>query len=82
MKSGQLYFMNYFADQVAALLKRRQIFESDILDELTVCPYCMYPVSCEQLGCCGESSAHFADAYDLGDELVLACEVDVIKDEQ
>jgi hypothetical protein len=58
---------------------RRLIKESEILDELTVCPYCMNPAEGKS-GCCGESSGHFTDAYDLGDEVVLAHEVDVVGD--
>lgn len=57
----------------------RQIHDSDIKDELTVCPYCMDGPKAHgrDFGCCGESSAHFVKAYDLGDELVLADDVEV-----
>ena len=38
-----------------------------IVDEITVCPYCMYPTSemYRFKGCCGESSSHFEKAYIL-----------------
>jgi hypothetical protein len=59
------------------------IKESEIADEYTVCPYCMWKVGSNQLGCCGESRAHFADAYELvNGDVVFAYDVSVVKDEQ
>lgn len=55
----------------------RQITWAQVQDEITVCPYCMNPAR-NRIACCGESSAHFQTAYDLGDELVLAEEVEVV----
>lgn len=59
----------------------RQIRAADIQDELTVCPYCLAERNpYYHAGCCGESSLHFAKAYDLGDELVLESDVEIIPD--
>lgn len=54
---------------------------SQIQDEYLGCPYCMDGPKREydHRGCCGESSAHFAQIYDLGDELVLADYVEVVE---
>lgn len=57
----------------------RYIPANQIQAEVTVCPYCMELVGSEVRSCCGENSAHFAKAYDLGDEYVLADEVAVIE---
>lgn len=58
----------------------RQIKLSQVQDEVTVCPYCMDGPKAHgrDYGCCGESSAHFVKAYDLGDEFVLMDEVEII----
>ena len=39
------------------------IYKDQIEDEVLTCPYCMSAVSFQQMGCCGESSAHFETAY-------------------
>lgn len=57
----------------------KQVKISDIEDELLVCPYCMTEVSIDDLGCCGESSAHFETAYLIEDELYLKREIEVIE---
>lgn len=54
------------------------IYESDVIDELTVCPYCMNPRTCESLGCCGESSEHFEQAVATKDEVYLLSEVMIV----
>jgi hypothetical protein len=55
-----------------------KIKESEIVDERTVCPYCMNDVNQEGIGCCGESRDHFERAYITKDgeaHLVSECEV-------
>lgn len=54
------------------------IYESQVQDRLEVCPYCMNPPTRGQLGCCGESSAHFEPAIDTGDEIYLESEVFIV----
>lgn len=58
----------------------KRILESEIIEELLVCPYCMNPVTCEDRGCCGESSCHFERAYATKDEVYLESEVVVYDD--
>jgi hypothetical protein len=41
-----------------------------------ICPYCMNPVSYEQLGCCGESRNHFEEAYIINDIAYLPDEIE------
>lgn len=51
----------------------------DIEAIMTVCPYCMNEVyDPDRGGCCGESSAHFAVGYVVGDETYLEHEIVVI----
>lgn len=50
----------------------REIYESQIVDTLEVCPYCMNPPKGHG-SCCGE--VHYEEAYDIGDEILLASEV-------
>ena len=57
----------------------RQILLSQIQGEITICPYCGDEKH-GQIGCCGESSCHFEQAYDLGDETLSVNECDVIDD--
>jgi len=55
--------------------------ESEIEDEVLVCPYCMGEVSSDVLGCCGESSTHFEIAYILTNgEIYLDSEIVIIKE--
>lgn len=54
------------------------IYESDVIDELTVCPYCMTPRTYESLGCCGESREHFEQAVATKDEVYLLSEVFIV----
>lgn len=55
--------------------------ESDIIDEITVCPYCMNDAGSKS-GCCGESSAHFAEAYiTKAQECYLISEVELISND-
>ena len=56
----------------------KQIYESQVQDELTVCPYCMNPPTRGQFSCCGEN--HFEPAIDTGDEIYLLSEVEIIPD--
>lgn len=44
-------------------------------EKVLVCPYCMDEKSFEAIGCCGESSAHFAEAVEVDGELVLVEDV-------
>lgn len=60
-------------------MNKKQVKETDIEDIVTVCPYCMTKVSADSLGCCGESSAHFEDAYIIEDEYYLKHEIEVIE---
>ena len=61
----------------------KTIKEKDILEETTVCPYCMNIVSDRQITCCGESSAHFAQAYALyNGEVYLQNEIQVEKSQE
>ena len=54
-----------------------KIKEDDIADVVTVCPYCMNEVG-NKTSCCGESCAHFEEAYLLnGGQLVLESDADV-----
>lgn len=56
------------------------INESEILDEMTVCPYCMCQVSYNKITCCGESRSHFETAYVLDNgETLLGSEVKIVK---
>lgn len=56
-----------------------KILSADIIEEITVCPYCMETRSQESLGCCGESSCHFERAYVTKDlECYLESEVEII----
>ena len=52
---------------------------SDIVEEITVCPYCMDEKVEHGRGCCGESSCHFAKAYVTKDACYLEHEVEVVK---
>lgn len=55
------------------------LFEQQVEDKILVCVYCMNKVSGEQRGCCGESSAHFEEAYVLADnEYYLSSEVTLV----
>lgn len=54
----------------------KQIYESQVQDELTVCPYCYTPV--HKMSCCGET--HYEPAIDTGDEIYLLSEVEIIPD--
>lgn len=45
-------------------MKLTPILAKDITRIVTVCPYCMVPVQ-NRTECCGESSAHFAQAYEV-----------------
>lgn len=56
----------------------RQLKLSELIDEQTVCPYCMNPAA--GIGCCGESSAHFERAYITKTECLLESEVEVMDD--
>lgn len=56
----------------------KQIYESQVQDELTVCPYCMNPPTRGQRSCCGE--IHYEPAIDTGDEIYLLSEVEIIPD--
>lgn len=56
----------------------KQIYESQVQDELTVCPYCMNPPTRGQRSCCGEN--HYEPAIDTGDEIYLLSEVEIIPD--
>lgn len=38
-----------------------EINDKDIIDEITICLYCVTPAS--GLGCCGESSCHFEKQF-------------------
>ena len=58
----------------------KRILESEIIEELLVCPYCGDPKTCEDRGCCGESSCHFERAYATKDETYLESEVVVYDD--
>lgn len=54
--------------------------ESEIEDEVLVCPYCMNGVSSDAIGHCGESSTHFEIAYILTNgEIYLESEIVIIK---
>ena len=57
----------------------KQITKDMIEDKYTVCPYCMSQVSSEKLGCCGESSAHFEDAYEIEGEVYLSSEIKIVE---
>jgi hypothetical protein len=62
------------------------INKADITDRITLCPYCMSEVEVNSYqGCCGESSAHFEDAYVVEvngeEEVYLVSEVTVVKEE-
>ena len=53
---------------------------SDIKEEILVCPYCMTEPADDALGCCGESSAHFAYAIVFDDDSTyLYSEVEVLE---
>ena len=55
----------------------KQLKESEILEEITVCPYCMQVPN--SFTCCGEN--HFEDAYlTVNDEVYLCDEVELIID--
>ena len=57
----------------------RTIKESEIVEEFLACPYCGGEASIDDLGCCGESSGHFQQAYELKDgDVVMESEVDEI----
>jgi hypothetical protein len=58
----------------------KRILESEIIEELLVCPYCGDPKTCEDRGCCGESSCHFERAFATKDEVYLESEVVVYDD--
>jgi len=61
---------------------RIKINESDIVDTVTLCPYCMSEPKSD-LGCCGESSAHFDKAYiTKDDEYYLTSEVEIISNDR
>jgi hypothetical protein len=44
-----------------------------IVDILTICPYCGREVNASMwtLGCCGESSDHFIEAYLFNDDSIM-----------
>lgn len=44
-----------------------------IIDVITICPYCGTEVNATkwQLGCCGESSDHFVEAYLFNDDTMM-----------
>ena len=50
-----------------------KLIDLEIEDKVLVCPYCMSP-SEGKLGCCGESSTHFEEAYLLSDGLLYTIE--------
>ena len=58
----------------------RHIKLSQVIDTITVCPYCMNEAR-NKMGCCGESSCHFETAYVTEDETLLQSETEVIDDE-
>ena len=57
------------------------IKDSEITDEVLVCPYCMSDVSSDQMGCCGESSAHFERAVVVGNEAYLESDIRRVDDD-
>lgn len=57
-----------------------KIKQSDVVDEVLVCPYCMNERTYENRGCCGESSTHFEKALVTKDELFLESEVEIVPD--
>ena len=61
---------------------QREIKRSEIEEKYMVCPYCMEQRDVDTHGgCCGESSCHFVEAYELAnDEIVLVEEVIVDED--
>lgn len=60
----------------------KKVFESQITDEVLVCPYCMEPKGYDVRSCCGESSTHFENAYEVdGEEIFLGHEIDIIPDD-
>lgn len=60
--------------------RRIVIKRSDIEQEERICPYCMNEPSRGQWVCCGESSAHFENAYGVkgNSGWILESEVDEI----
>ena len=55
-----------------------KLYESEILEEITVCPYCMNDWSDKKdmFGCCGEN--HPETAFITKNECYLESEVDII----
>jgi hypothetical protein len=60
----------------------KYITKDMIEDVVTLCPYCMSPVSIEATGCCGEASTHFEDAYEIEGEYYLKSEIEVVENEK
>lgn len=59
----------------------QKLLLSQIETEILVCPYCMDEVSQDEIGCCGESSAHFEAAYVTTQlETYLESEVEIVDD--
>jgi hypothetical protein len=57
------------------------IKRSDIVDTITVCPYCMRELREPWQGCCGESSAHQETAYvTQDDQCYLDSEITIEED--
>jgi hypothetical protein len=57
-----------------------QLKESEIEAKILVCPYCGDERSQDDMGCCGESSAHYETAYMVQDDMYLESEVEIVKD--
>lgn len=60
-----------------------KIKASSITDEFKVCPYCMdgpKHVDRAYTGCCGESSSHYEQAYEVGEELYLESQIIIEED--
>lgn len=56
-----------------------KIKESDIKEEVYVCPYCMEDVG-NKVSCCGESSCHFEDAIVTVDyECYLLSDIEIVE---
>lgn len=53
-----------------------KLVQTDDMEEILVCPYCMDEKSVNDSGCCGESSAHFQPAYLIGDDCYLECDIE------
>jgi len=61
---------------------KTKLKKSDVVDVVTVCPYCMNDAGSKS-GCCGESSAHFAEAFvtKYGDAYLIS-EVKLVDDDR